>query len=170
MGFEGMGLVVTLTAGAGCWGGVPEVEGGVVACPMARAVSETESDLVFSLICFCFSSSFVKIGTRSSGMGFFNCSGGSDQFDFTQGQEINDAEPTLNVWLNLTKSAVHLSRSALNTACFFWASLCFSPLTKSRKAGTTASPVDCTFKLSIGDSTRLIGTDNSRGGCRPVGG
>ena len=79
MGFEGVGLVVILTAGTGCWGGVPEVEGGVVACPMARAVSETESDFVFSRICFCFSSSFVKIGTRSSGMGFLSCGGRSDQ-------------------------------------------------------------------------------------------
>jgi len=79
VGFEGVGLVVILTAGTGCWGGVPEVEGGVVACPMARAVSETESDFVFSRICFCFSSSFVKIGTRSSGMGFLSCGGRSDQ-------------------------------------------------------------------------------------------
>ena len=72
------------------------------------------------------------------------------QSDFTQHWSCDDTELTLNVWLNLTKSAVHLSRSALNTACFFWASLCFSPLTKSRKAGTTASPVDCTSKLSTG--------------------
>jgi len=86
--FEGVGLVEILTAGAGCCGGVPEVEGGVVACPMVRAVSETESDFVFSRICFCFSSSLVKIGTRSSGMGFLSCNGRSDQSDSAQGQEI----------------------------------------------------------------------------------
>ena len=72
-GFWDGGLAVVFTAGACCWGGVPEVESEVFACPMARAFSETASDLVFSRICFCFSSSFVKIGTRSSGIGFLSC-------------------------------------------------------------------------------------------------
>jgi hypothetical protein len=72
-GFEGVGLVVILTAGTGCWGGVPEAESVVFVCPMARALSETASDFVFSRINFCFPSSFVKIGTRSSGMGFLSC-------------------------------------------------------------------------------------------------
>ena len=93
MGFESIWLVAILTPGAGCWGGVPKVEGGVVA---AGAVSETESDLVFSRICFCFSSSFVKIGTRSSGMSL-SCNGRPDQSDFAEDQESNEAEQTLKV-------------------------------------------------------------------------
>lgn len=117
-GFGGGGLVAVLIAGTGCWGGVPKVEGEVFACPIARAVSETASDFVFSRICFCFSSSFVKIGTRSSGMGFLSCNFMIDQLDFSPSQKC-DVRPTLNDWLNLTKSAVHLSRSALKTACFF---------------------------------------------------
>lgn len=60
-------------AGIGCWGGVPEVKGGVFVWPIARALSETASDFVFSRICFCFSSSLVSMGTRSSGMGFLSC-------------------------------------------------------------------------------------------------
>jgi len=71
--FGGGGFVAVLTAETGCWGGVPEVGGRVLAWPMTRAVSETASDFVFSRICFCFSSSFVKMGTRSSGMGFLSC-------------------------------------------------------------------------------------------------
>ena len=51
------------------------------ACSMARAFSETASDLAFSRICSCFSSSLVKIGTRSSGMGFLSCDRRFDQCD-----------------------------------------------------------------------------------------
>ena len=96
-GFGGEGFVAILTAGTGCWGGVPEVEGGVFACPIARALSETASVFVFSRICFCFSSSFVKIGTRSSGIGFLSCDWMVDQSDFIPCQKSDDAEPTLNV-------------------------------------------------------------------------
>lgn len=66
-------------AGAGCWGGVPEVKGGVFVCPIARAFSETASVFVFSRICFCFSSSLVSMETRSSGMGFLSCDQRFDQ-------------------------------------------------------------------------------------------
>lgn len=96
-GFWDGRLVVVLAAGAGCWGGVPEVESEGFACPIARAFSETESDFVFSRICFCFSSSFVRIGTRSSGIGFLSCDRRFDQLDFTPGQKDHDPKLTLNV-------------------------------------------------------------------------
>lgn len=96
-GFEGVGLVAILIAGAGCWGGVPEVAGGEFACPMARAVSETASDFVFSRISFCFSSSFVKMGTRSSGIGFLSCNSRSDQSGFIPRKKSDGARPTLKV-------------------------------------------------------------------------
>jgi len=40
--------------------------------PIARASADAASALAFSLICFCLSSSFARIGTRSSGMGLFS--------------------------------------------------------------------------------------------------
>ena len=40
--------------------------------PMARAWDEAASLLALSLIACCFSSSFARIGTRSSGMGWFS--------------------------------------------------------------------------------------------------
>jgi len=43
-----------------------------VEAPIARAVVDVASCRAFSLICRCFSSSLVRIGTRSSGMGLFN--------------------------------------------------------------------------------------------------
>ena len=67
-----------------------------VVCLMARAFSETASDLVFSRICFCFSSSLVKMGTRSSGIGFLSCDRRFDQCDLIPREKGGDAEPTLN--------------------------------------------------------------------------
>ena len=48
---------------------------------MIRALSETGSETAFSGFCFCFSSSFAKVGTRLSGMGFLSCNRRSDQSD-----------------------------------------------------------------------------------------
>lgn len=41
--------------------------------PMVRACVEEASLVAFSRICFCFSSSLARIGTKSSGMGLFSC-------------------------------------------------------------------------------------------------
>lgn len=41
--------------------------------PIARAWDDAASLLAFSLIARCFSSSFARIGTRSSGIGLFSC-------------------------------------------------------------------------------------------------
>jgi hypothetical protein len=83
------------------------------AAAILRAWVEAASLLAFSRICFCFSSSLARIGTKSSGIGLFN----------------------LKLWLNLTSSAIRLSISLLTNACLFRLSLCFSFVTKSRKAG-----------------------------------
>ena len=44
--------------------------------PIVRACVELASLLALSRICFCFSSSLAKIGTKSSGMGLLSCKSG----------------------------------------------------------------------------------------------
>lgn len=41
--------------------------------PIVRACVELASLVAFSRICFCFSSSFARIGTKSSGIGLLSC-------------------------------------------------------------------------------------------------
>lgn len=53
--------------------------------PMVRAWVELASLLAFSLICFCFSSSLARMGTKSSGMGLFS---------YSEGRSANRQVPT----------------------------------------------------------------------------
>jgi len=53
--------------------GKPREEVVGLEAPMARAWDDAASLLAFSLIARCFSSSFARIGTRSSGIGLFSC-------------------------------------------------------------------------------------------------
>lgn len=106
---------------------------------MERADVDSASFVDFSLICFCFSSSFASMLTRSSGMGLLSCCDSIIVMTWND-QRCHLASRgkgrTLNVWLNLTRSAILLSISFFINACFFFISLSFSIETKLRKAGT----------------------------------
>jgi hypothetical protein len=52
-----------------------------------------------------------------------------------QKQEKLPCKQTLKLWLNLMRSVIRLSISFLTIACLLRLSLCFSFVTKSRKAG-----------------------------------
>ena len=82
--------------------------------PAEEALAEASaSALAFSNMALCFSSSLARIGMRSGGMGFVSCQGVS-----IMAQCNLKGEETLNVWLNLTKSALRLSISFFASACF----------------------------------------------------
>ena len=81
--------------------------------PMARAWEEAASLLAFSIIARCFSSSFARIGTRSSGIGLFSCR------SYKLRVLTMSWRHTLKFLLNLTNSAMRLSISLLTSACRF---------------------------------------------------
>jgi hypothetical protein len=60
---------------ASCWGGKRVALGTALAAVdvlILRAPTDEASLLAFSRICFCFSSSFASMGTKSSGMGLLS--------------------------------------------------------------------------------------------------
>jgi hypothetical protein len=81
---EGVGVVGTFLDESGlsfasCWEGSRAALGAALVAAdvlILRAPTDEASLLALSRICFCFSSSFARIGTKSSGIGLLSCDRG----------------------------------------------------------------------------------------------